>query len=77
MAKKKKKKPEKLPASPFCILTPKLAVALGSLVVHCEELLSPAGHQVDKVAIQTLLDDPAVKAWMAGIPKVLLPLKRS
>jgi len=54
-----------------------LAAKLGSLVVHAEEYLSPMGHDFDKGAIASLLNDPEVKAWLAAMRKLaMLPEKR-
>lgn len=54
-----------------------LRIKLGSLVVHCEELLSPSGHEYDKHAINTLLQDPDVRAFMEETAKMgVLPVKR-
>jgi len=50
---------------------------LGSIAVHAEELLSPGGHQFDKAALDGLLADPEVIAWMDEMRKeALLPVKR-
>jgi hypothetical protein len=54
-----------------------LRIKLGSLVVHCEELLSPSAHEFDKHAINTLLQDPDVRAFMEETSKMgILPVKR-
>jgi hypothetical protein len=54
-----------------------LRIKLGSLVVHCEELLSPSGHEYDKHAINTLLQDPDVRTFMEETGKMgILPVKR-
>jgi hypothetical protein len=54
-----------------------LLVKLGSLAVHIEEMLSPAGHEYDRAAIDTLLTDPEVTTWMAAMGKMgFLPVKR-
>jgi hypothetical protein len=56
-----------------------LLVKLGSIAVHVEEMLSPEGHAFDRAALQSLLDDVEVKAWltemdaMAFLPKKRLP----
>jgi len=52
-----------------------LAVKLGSAVVHAEELLSSKGHHFDKIALESLLNDPEVKAWIKSMG-TFLPLKR-
>jgi hypothetical protein len=52
-------------------------VKLGSIAVHVDEMLSPRGHPVDKVALQTLLDDAELKDWLAQMSAMaMLPLKR-
>jgi len=54
-----------------------LAVKLGSIAVHVEELLSAKGHEFDRYALQTLLDDPEVKSWITLMNKnAMLPVKR-
>jgi len=45
-----------------------LLCKLGSIVVHAEKLMSPGGHRVDVAALQTLFNDPDVKAWIKGMP---------
>jgi hypothetical protein len=53
-----------------------LLVKLGSIAVHAQELLSPDGHQFDKIALESALRDPEVVAWLkemdaaAMVPKV-------
>lgn len=53
-----------------------LHIKLASLVVHCEEFFAEGGHSFDRAAIQGLLNDAEVRAFLASIPAVLLPLKR-
>lgn len=52
-----------------------LLVKLGSIAVHADELLSPHGHEFDRIALRDCLADPEVKAWIAAMG-VYLPLKR-
>lgn len=52
------------------------AVKVASIVVHVQEALSAKGHAFDLTAIEGLLGDPEVKAWVATIPEVMLPVKR-
>lgn len=52
-----------------------LLVKLGSAVVHADELTSPHGHDFDRTAIRTIVDDPDVKAWVKAMG-ALLPVKR-
>ena len=55
-----------------------LLVKLGSIAVHVEELISPAGHEFDKAAIQTLLNDVEVKSWLEEMDALaFLPKKRN
>jgi hypothetical protein len=50
---------------------------LGAIAVHVEEMLSIGGHNVDRIAIGSLLEDPEVHDWLAAMEKTaLLPLKR-
>ena len=44
-----------------------LLCKLGSIVVHVEEMLSPAGHGFDRIALDQLLSDAEVKAWIADM----------
>lgn len=54
-----------------------LLVKLGSLAVHIEEMLSPTGHEYDRAAIDTILTDLEVAAWLAAMGKMgFLPVKR-
>jgi hypothetical protein len=53
-----------------------LAMKLGSIAVHAEEFLSPDGHEFDKAALDTLLQDPEVKDWIK-VMGPMLPRKRS
>lgn len=54
-----------------------LLIKLGSLAVHAEELLSPKGHQFDRAALDTCLQDAEVQAWLKEMGALaLLPLKR-
>lgn len=51
---------------------------LGSLIAHCEELLSPHGHHFDRIAMNDLLKDKEVVAWMKQMRKLaLLPEPRN
>ena len=55
-----------------------LAVKLGSILTHVEELLSPDGHAYDRTTIEALLSDPEVEEFMNDLRKaVLLPVKRN
>lgn len=64
------------PASPF-VLPPALAAKLGSIVVHMEELSSADGHSFDKIAIEALVADSDVQAWISQLRGMaLVPVKR-
>jgi hypothetical protein len=55
-----------------------LVIKLACIAAHAEELLSPDGREADKSAIQGLLIDPEVAAFLRhGYMRVLLPLKRT
>lgn len=57
--------------------SPSVLVKLGSIAVHVEELLSPTGHGFDKLALDQLLKDPEVVAWLKDMDRLaLLPVKR-
>lgn len=66
----------KKPINPACEATLSLLVKLGSIAVHADEMLSPDGHAFDRTAIETLLKDPEVTAWIKKMG-VLLPRKRT
>jgi hypothetical protein len=52
-------------------------VKLGSIAVHVEEFMSRNGHELDAVAIKSLLDDPELQKWLKAMSAAaLLPLKR-
>jgi len=54
-----------------------LLVKLGSIAVHVEEMMSPKGHQFDRVALQTLLNDAEVVEWRKAMDKMaMLPVMR-
>lgn len=53
-----------------------LLVKLGSVAVHAEELLSPFGHQFDRTALETLLKDAELQAWVKEMG-AFLPRKRN
>jgi hypothetical protein len=54
-----------------------LLIKLAALAVHAEELLGSDGHEVDKGAIEGLLADLEVRAFLDDPNNaVLLPLKR-
>jgi len=50
---------------------------IASIIVHVEEMLSPKGHDYDKIALEQLLKDPEVVAWLQDLRKqALIPEKR-
>lgn len=52
-------------------------IKLGSIAVHTEEFLSPNGHEFDKAALNSLLTDSEIKAWLKAMDKLaFLPKKR-
>ena len=54
-----------------------LIVKLASLVVHVDELLSPTGHDFDRAAIRTIINDPEVNELLKAMrADALLPVKR-
>ncbi len=62
----------------FLSPSPKLCAALGSIVVHADELLSSDCHTFDRIALRQLLDDPDVRAWiLCGRALAMVPETRS
>lgn len=58
--------------------TPALLCKLASIVVHSDELASPTGHDFDRVALESALNDPEVKDWLAAMTASgMAPVKRS
>lgn len=54
-----------------------LLCKVGSIVVHADELTSPGGHSFDLVALENLLRDPQVVAWLAEMQRLaLVPVAR-
>lgn len=54
-----------------------VGIKLASLAVHAEELLGPDGHVFDRAAIESLLSDAEVVAYLDVLrPLALLPEKR-
>lgn len=50
---------------------------LASIVVHVEEMTSDNGHEVDRIALETLLSDPEVQTFIrAGRTLAMVPEKR-
>jgi hypothetical protein len=57
------------------ILSLGLAVKLGSIVVHADELTSPDGRELDRTVIRNALEDQEVIEWIRDMG-CLLPVKR-
>lgn len=58
--------------------SPALLCKLGSIAVHCEELLSPHGHEFDRAALGTLFADHEVRTWLFQMDALaMLPVKRN
>lgn len=58
--------------------TPQLLCKLGSIAIHARELLSPNGHAFDRHALNSVLSDPEVIAWLAEMDAAaMLPRERS
>ena len=57
--------------------SPQLLIKLGSIIVHFQEWTSGNGHEFDKRAIDSLLQNDDVKEWLAGMDAMaFLPKKR-
>lgn len=57
--------------------SPSLLCKLGSIAVHVQEMLSDDGHAFDRAALDTLLDDPEVIAWLEQMDAAaMVPRKR-
>jgi hypothetical protein len=64
---------EQLPLTPTVALLTKV----GSIARHVEEAIGHDGHALDRAAIEALLMDPEVQAWMKSMDQMaLLPVKR-
>lgn len=57
---------------------PSLLCKLASIVVHADELSSEHGHEFDKVALQSAMNDPEVKSWIEAMTDAAMaPRKRN
>lgn len=57
--------------------SPSLLCKLASIAVHADEMLSPAGHDFDKVALQSAINDKEVKEWIKAMTAMAMaPVKR-
>jgi hypothetical protein len=55
---------------------PAVLAKIGSLAVHMDELISD-GHHFDRIAIESLLRDDDVQAWLKEMDALsLIPKKR-
>lgn len=57
-------------------LSMSLAVKLGSVVVHADELTSPQGHRFDSSTLRSLVEDSEIQEWLDSFSSGLLPAKR-
>lgn len=54
-----------------------LLCKLASITVHAQEMLSPKGHDVDRRALLSALDDAEVIEWIADMTKMAMaPVRR-
>lgn len=68
-----------MPIKPADMTKPPLAllVKLGSIAIHAKELISPDGHQFDRIALETLLADRDVQLWLQDMDTAaMLPKMR-
>lgn len=49
-----------------------LLAKLGSIAGHTEEMMGPGGHAFDRAALDSLLEDPEVRAWLSGMRAMAL-----
>lgn len=50
---------------------------LGSIAVHAEEMLSESGHDYDRIALRSLLQDEEVQTWLTEMAnQAFVPRKR-
>lgn len=58
--------------------SPALLAKLGSIIVHTSEGVSDGGHAFDWIAVDALIRDSEVQAWLDGMQRLaLLPVTRS
>ncbi len=54
-----------------------LLAKLASVAVHAEEMIGPGGHDFDKAALESMLSDEEVHAWMDAMAELALcPVRR-
>lgn len=57
--------------------SPALLAKLGSIAVHVDEMLSADGHAYDRFALEQLIRDPDVTAWIEEMNGMaMVPRKR-
>ena len=49
-----------------------LLAKLGSVVIHCEEYLSPHGHAFDLSALTSLIKDNEIRTWLDEMQELAL-----
>jgi hypothetical protein len=52
-----------------------LVAKLAAIVVHADEMLSPTGHDYDRIALLSAITDPEVKNWIVSV-REFAPVKR-
>jgi hypothetical protein len=58
--------------------SPALLCKLASVAVHADELAGPNGHEFDRIALESALNDSEVAIWLAGMVSAgLAPVKRT
>ena len=58
--------------------SPALLCKLASVAVHADEFMSPFGHEMDRVAFNSAINDPEVKEWLDGMTALAMaPRKRN
>lgn len=58
------------------LMTYSLAAKLAAVVVHADEMLSPDGHALDRVALKAAITDPEVVEFLGAVGP-LAPVKRA
>lgn len=57
--------------------SPALLCKLASVTVHADEMLSQNGHEFDRVALLSAIQDAEVQKWLAAMTKAeMAPVKR-
>lgn len=72
-----KKRPDKTGMVDTYAPSISLLVKLGSLAVHVDEYFGGKGHSFDEEAMETIIWDREVRAWLAAMDAVgFLPIRR-